>query len=547
MAIGILALGLDYVLRTSIGSVSETIGSTRSSATSIHSTTLEIPQNPSRLLVTTADFEKLRQLVASEVQAQSLYSALRSQAEWTIRDEPPFRYESVAADSGPFLRRIYSLALMYRLEGDTRYAERAWQELQGTAQFPDWNPNGFLDTATITHAFAVGYDWLAWSDEQKRILRDAIVEKGLRPALESYHRNERSWSNRHGWVNAEHNWNMVCNGGIGMGALALLPEEPDLCKEILANAIKSLPRAMQHFAPDGGWSEGPHYWNYGTFPLCAFLASLEMITGSDSDLSQIPGFAATGLFPIYLTGAAGYVFNFADTWSDRSLQAPHMFWLAHKFGQKVYAWYAQTYVSNPESADPGGAVGPSLGLVWFQPDRDPVSEGLPLDKHFRGTEVATFRSAWNDPDGVFLGFKAGDNRVNHSHLDIGSFVLDALGQRWALDLGKDDYSLSGYFEKYSGQRWTYYRMRAEGHNTLVLNPSSGPDQNPAATAKITRFESNANKKFAIADLTPAYGQTLQRGIALLNGDSVIVQDELFPSRPTQLWWFMHTSAEIELR
>jgi hypothetical protein len=271
-----------------------------------------------------------------------------------------------------------------------------------------------------------------------------------------------------------------------------------------------------------------------------------MITGSDSDLSQIPGFAATGLFPIYLTGAAGYVFNFADTWSDRSLQAPHMFWLAHKFGQKVYAWYAQTYVSNPESADPGGAVGPSLGLVWFQPDRDPVSEGLPLDKHFRGTEVATFRSAWNDPDGVFLGFKAGDNRVNHSHLDIGSFVLDALGQRWALDLGKDDYSLSGYFEKYSGQRWTYYRMRAEGHNTLVLNPSSGPDQNPAATAKITRFESNANKKFAIADLTPAYGQTLQRGIALLNGDSVIVQDELFPSRPTQLWWFMHTSAEIEL-
>ena len=52
------------------------------------------------------------------------------------------------------------LGLLYRLEGKPAYAERAWQELDAAAHFPDWNPRHFLDTAEMTHAFAVAYDWL---------------------------------------------------------------------------------------------------------------------------------------------------------------------------------------------------------------------------------------------------------------------------------------------------------------------------------------------------------------------------------------------------
>ena len=55
------------------------------------------------------------------------------------------------------------------------------------------------------------------------------------------------------------------------------------------------------------------------------------------------------------------------------------------------------------------------------------------------------RSDWLDPSAMFVGIKAGTNRVNHSHLDLGTFVLDALGQRWAVDLGGDNYNLPGYF------------------------------------------------------------------------------------------------------
>ena len=76
--------------------------------------------------------------------------------------------------------RVYVLGLLYRLEGKPAYAERAWQELDAAARFPDWNPRHFLDTAEMTHAFAVAYDWLydSWTPEQRALLRQAMVGEG---------------------------------------------------------------------------------------------------------------------------------------------------------------------------------------------------------------------------------------------------------------------------------------------------------------------------------------------------------------------------------
>ena len=53
------------------------------------------------------------------------------------------------------------------------------------------------------------------------------------------------------------------------------------------------------------------------------------------------------------------------------------------------------------------------------------------------------------------------------HLDLGSFVFDNFGQRWAIDLGADNYGLPGYFT--SPKRWSYYRLGTEGHNTITIN------------------------------------------------------------------------------
>ena len=213
-----------------------------------------------------------------------------------------------------------------------------------------------------------------------------------------------------------------------------------------------------------------------------------------------------------------------------------MFWLARQFKQPVCAWYERR-ATTPSALD----------LLWYDPaGADPKAAGLPLDRYFRGAEVAVLRSDWENPQALFVGFKAGDNKANHSHLDLGSFVFDAAGVRWAMDLGADDYNLPGYF---GGQRWNYYRLRAEGQNTLVLNPGQGPDQDPTANTRITRFESTKERAFVIADLTPAYSKNARqvwRGIALLDRDKVLVQDEIQADKPVELWWFMHTPASVRI-
>jgi hypothetical protein len=209
-----------------------------------------------------------------------------------------------------------------------------------------------------------------------------------------------------------------------------------------------------------------------------------------------------------------------------------MYWLAHKFEQPVYAWYQQ-HVAAPSAQD----------LVWHVPaGPSPGQSGLPLDKHFRSAEVVALRGSWEDTNSVFVALKGGDNKANHSHLDLGNFVLDSQGVRWAMDLGAENYNLPGYF---GAKRWTYYRLRAEGQNTLVIDPGDGPDQDPRAAAPITRFESKAERAFAITDLTMAYPKSakrVQRGIALIHRRQVMIQDEVETLAPAEVWWFLHTRA-----
>ena len=491
-----------------------------------------VPTHP-RLLIDQDAFERLARQIQSDPTLRQWDAAVRKEADALVSAPLPRHVlpdgKRLLSTSRTVLDRAYTLALMYRLHGDRKHADRLFKELETVAAFPDFNPAHFLDMAEMTHALAIAYDWLhdTWTESQRATIRRAIIEMGLRPSLEVY--RKKGW-----WAQSEHNWNQVCNGGMTLGALAIGDEEPELAGEILRSAILSVPLAMRSYGPDGAWGEGPGYWGYATQYNVAMLAALQSALGTDFALSGIPGFSQTGLFPIYTTGPSGRTFNFSDS-GDRLSRMESLFWLAERFQQPVFRWFAITY-GKPSAA----------AMIFYRPgSEDPATAGLPLDKYWRGVEVATLRSDWSDK-AIYAGIQAGSNRVNHNHLDLGSFVLDALGERWAVDLGADNYNLPGFFGK---QRYTYYRLRGEGHNTLVLNPGNGPDQDPKATARIARFGSEPARAFAVADLTPAYAQhakRVERGLALLDRRRVLIQDEVDADRPVDLWWFMHTSAKVQL-
>lgn len=494
------------------------------------------PQHP-RLLATTADFQKVREQVEPGGLLEAQWNLLRKKAD-AVLTEPPVKYElpdgvRLLEVSRKVLGRVQLLGLAFQVSGDVRYRDRLWQEMEAVTQFADWHPVHFLDTAEMTAAVAIAYDWLydAWTPEQRKQLREAIVEKGLKPGQVAY--RGTAW-----WPKCEHNWNQVCNGGLTMGALAVGDEEPALAGEILATAIRMVPRAIQHYAPDGAWAEGPGYWAYATTYTVYMIASLETATGRDWGLASIPGLNLAGDFPLCMNGPSGRSFNFADA-GDGAVHAPAMYWLGKKFERPDYDEFERAFaVKSPMPLD----------LLWSASRSPMESNCFPvfgLGHYFRETEVVALGVS-GDSKRFYVAFKAGDNKANHSHLDCGSFVLDAFGQRWILDIGSDDYNLPDYFGK---RRWEYYRLRAEGHNTLVLNPDTQPDQDPKAKTVITKFSDKGGRPFGIADLTPAYARnakSVRRGVALIESKAVLIQDEVEAGPATDLWWFAHTPAAIEL-
>lgn len=487
------------------------------------------PEHP-RLMVVREDWARISTAIKNNALAGKWYDSLYKEAEKILTEPPVERVfrggRTLLDESRRVLHRVTRLAAIYRLSGEERFARRAKTEMFTAAGFVDWNPPVFLDVAEMTAALAIGYDWLYddLSAEERRTIRTAIVEKGLKHSLPIYEKNS-------GWSKVKHNWNLVCNGGMTVGVLAVAEDEPKLAERIVAAALKSIPVAMATFAPDGGWDEGPGYWNYATKYIVFHLASLQTALGSDFGFKQSPGFSQTGLFYMHLLGPTQKTFNYADAGSGEQA-APQMLWLAREFNQPIYAAYRQKQAeSKPTIFD----------LLWYAPIEETKVKPLPPNTLFRGVNVAFLRSSWEDPNALFVGFKGGDNKANHAHLDLGSFVFDARGYRWAQDLGGDNYGLPGYFGK---RRWTYYRTRTESHNTLVLD---GKNQE-LAKAPVVAFSDRAERAFAVVDLTAAYApnaMSVKRGIAMLCGKSVLVQDEIETREPAEVVWNFLTHAKIK--
>ena len=483
-----------------------------------------------RLLATDGDIEQLRTLIHNDSTASSWYESLYGRAEKML-DEPPSEYEIIGPRmlhiSRQALLRIVNLGLMYRISGERRFADRAIVEMTTVCGFSDWNPDHFLDAAEMTHAVAIGYDWLydLLTPDQRVRCREAILTYGLREVLPRFYEPPRAWAKGNG------NWTQVCNSGMGIGALAIADEEPELADTILGCVRQSIPRAFDEYSPDGGWIEGPTYWVYATQYSTYLLAALNSSLQHDFGLSDHAGLAAAGEFRIYSAGPTQRVFNYADA-GEKTAHAAQMFWMSRHYGRPHYAWFERTIQAPP---DP-------WCLMWYHPGAP--AEHVPLDKAFRRIEVAFFRSAWNDPDATFVGFKGGSNRAHHCHFDLGAFVLDALGHRWVQEMSADDYNLPGWFD-YEEKRWSFYRAGTIGHNTLLLN---GENQSRDGNAPLLAYSSTHARAFGVTDLTSAYpaARRVWRGIALLDRVNVLVEDEIESEEPVEVVWQIHTPASIAL-
>jgi len=446
------------------------------------------------------------------------------------------------------LRRLFFLSYAYRTTGDTKYLQRAEKEMLAIAAFTDWNPTHFLDVAEMTMAVSIGYDWL-YADlpaSSRSIIKEAILKKGIEPSLDKkYNAN---------WINAEHNWNQVCHAGMAYGALAIYEDQPELAKQIINRSINNVPSSMKDFGPDGAYPEGYGYWGYGTSFNVLLISALDKAFGQDFGLSQKPGFLQSPGYLENMTGPSGRPFNYSDAGGGGGLQ-PAMFWFAQKNADPSLLWVERSRMLNgdlkryindrllPAAMLWGGGISintitPPASTMWVGKGKSPV---------------ALMRTSWTDTAALFVGMKGGSPSVNHAHMDIGSFVMEAGGVRWAMDFGMQEYEsleskgMNIFGRTQDAQRWTIFRYVNQAHNTLTVNNQL---QRVAGYAPLTGFSRDKDFMNAVTDMTEVYKGALAkatRGIAIVDQQYVVVRDEIEAADTvTTIRWTLVTPASVML-
>lgn len=430
------------------------------------------------------------------------------------------------------MARMYALGLAYRWTGEKKYLAKAEQNLAEVCAFENWNPSHYLDVAEMTHAVAIGYDWLRrdLKPEVRETVRRKLIELGVGDGA------KRVREGKVHWTSGRNNWTQVCCAGLIVGALAVRDTNPELWEELRAPLLDGLRKANHLYAPEGAWDEGVAYWHYATAYLVYGVAALESALGTDFDLAKAEGLNTAAYFPVHLNAPSQMTFCFADNKLGRERNGnAEIFWLANRFKLPDVLADEHRAVQNAEAKP--------LHVVWYAPP--PANPpALETAKLFKGrVPVAVLRTAWGDPNAWWAGVKAGDNEVSHGHLDLGSFEFEADGERWVWELGSDDYNLPAFF---GNKRWTYYRLQTVSHNVFTLD---GTNQSPKATSKLTAFDAGGDVASATVDLGGAYPMA-KRAVRTVSLDrkkpELKISDTLEFDGSHETLWGITTKAEIQL-
>lgn len=443
--------------------------------------------------------------------------------------------------------RIPQLAIVYLVEGDESYAERAVEEMLAISEFPDFYPYRALDTNEMNLALGIGYDWLYsyMTPEQRDKIKTALIEKGLKVVLEDYtgeytYKNEsgRSRSTYFTQLGDEpHNWVYVCNGGAIAGALSIADEEPQLSSEIISYALKNWGRALRFLAPDGVHSEGPMYNNWMLVCMTNAFSSLENTLGTTYGLMDMPGVKD---FPYFNSSFISTVspFNFGNaepTYSNTNSNGT--FYMA-SYTNDAALGQLRTYAIDTYNLGVG-----VQDLIYAKPEYLTPGASSVKDNFYSNPGTYSMLTLRSDPvhkNAINLAANAGLIQT-YEQVDAGSYIIDAYGTRFAHDMGKGSYE---------GQRFDKYKNRVEGHNMILINPDLSPGLKTGTLANVESFASDNDEGFAIYDLSANYkdyATSAKRGYYLFDNRSrIVVQDEIKCENPSEMYWFMHTVCEIEI-
>lgn len=514
-----------------------------------------------RLIQNAAGWAAIQKQIASTPALTKLMATLKASGEDLLKDPELNRINGEGiGDVSEGSRAIYRMALLAALhfgDGDLKWKERAVREvilLCDKTNFRDWHPAEAAPVADMVIAVTLGYDWFrdGFNAKQAAEIRTFLRQKGVEALIAHIQggpvpptafgtapespADEPPATKDTSPVSLEQ---MRMASALLLNAMGFADEEPAMAKAAANAAAKVFGEGMLRFAPSGVWPEGLMAGDAVMDYAAMVIQSLRSAAGKDYGLSLLEGVPQFGLARLHLFGPTGQPFHLHATSAGGDLRPWITTWLASVHGNPGLPAFTSSERLPVDTAH-FSEVGHYL---YFnrQAARDGVAESL--DYVTAGGMAATVRSDWSG-EALYLAAKGGDNREPQAQLDIGTFVLDAGGVRWGVELGMENGIGEAPADEDRTKRFQHFLEGTRGQNTLSFG---GANQELNARASVIASHSGPETGFAIIDMTKAYDKhadKVHRGIRAVRGASpyLVIQDDMSIKSTQPLVWSMQTQS-----
>jgi hypothetical protein len=466
------------------------------------------------------------------------------------------------------------LCLAYRMTGDKKFGERVKQNLLAQnlggrddamllLREPPWNSS--LGSGAACAAFGLAFDSVhdLLTPDERKTLASRLAEKGILPVLNDWVLGAKRI---HALDTMGHNWWSAIVFGAGIGAMAIMDEEPRAHgwvervgaaeAEWLRYAGSLLENKPANFDRNGGFYESINYANFAIGSYLpwrlawrdAFVApALSGVEGPPPAFAVLDRIGDHFLHTSYPhSGGLPMSLNFGDGSLNASGAGSVTLLWALGYRKPAYLWYLKQF------RDAGGRAGELGGggllrnsprdLLYAPTDAEiaaiPATPELPRSQIFPDMGWVALRSSW-DPDATLLGIKSGFT-WNHAHADNGSFILFHRGKYLLIDSGNSSYATPEYDD--------YYRQSV-AHNVVTFNGKAEHLENTYYGSKFSGTVSHlidaGDFRYVLADATGPSADRFIRNFRsfLWIGDVILVIDDLKSFEPGQFEWLLHFNGE----
>ncbi|MHB9129624.1 MAG: hypothetical protein ACYDBB_00860 [Armatimonadota bacterium] len=421
--------------------------------------------------------------------------------------------------------RVVTLLVQYGITGDRQYRDAAMGYIRDMAEWEYWSwikwregisdPNAIFDLSYGENAttLALAYDWLAdeLTDEEGALIVDTARRRAFLPYLE---RNGTPGAEMWYYRKEDCNWNTVCNGGVGMLALALgeLAPESGRILELVEEGVRHYFEFMQE---DGAWPEGIGYWGYGHRYGYMYLLSHERATGRPHPLLARPGSRNTLRFP-FLFSPHGVSAGFGD--SSVFFWLPFVYAAAEHYDMPEIIAEMDRRVPTTPKHDEGWPNSPEVLLL--HPGETPAVDcPWPTLSVQKAIEWGYIADAW--PPSLYASVRGGSTDAPHTQQDLTSLYVFVGNEPLIENIREDDYIDTTF----SNRRNELYEMGAASKNIMLVGGVGLPYPATVATSAIRGDDwegilLDATQVANVGSPVHLYG----RAVLMLSGHAFLVLD-----------------------